>query len=218
MPNAVVKTSLGLAGVSTASAGGVYLSGAFSPSTEKQLSIKDLVTKNKAIVLIKSGEDDRWNKIWDKYKTHNNGKEKDSWNLQGWNHSNTTNRLPSLESKCSSEISSTISGEEDPRYKDFVSWCTRKAEFKDKLMDMGYEPLADGDSLWTTNFDSYKATGNQIKIHGLDIPSSDVHTNSDHLNKLKTGCSTALAKEIDDTDYSKTFEGIQKWCTKKKAN
>ncbi|AEW45568.1 hypothetical protein MHC_03540 [Mycoplasma haemocanis str. Illinois] len=214
MPISVAKISLGVVGVSTASVGGIYLSGVFN--TTNKLSIKDLITKNKLIVPIKSGENNRWNKIWEKYKTHNNGKEKDSWNLQGWNHTNTTTRLSSLENKCSSEISETISGEEDPKYKDFVSWCTRKAEFKDQLSDMGYEPLSEGDSLWTSNFDSYKAAENQTKIHGVDIQTSDTHTSN--LDKFKTGCATALSKEIDDENYSKTFEGIKRWCTKKKNN
>ncbi|AEG73157.1 hypothetical protein HF1_08200 [Mycoplasma haemofelis str. Langford 1] len=214
MPNAVAKMTLGLAGASAASAGGVYLSGALDKE-EQKFSIRELVAKNKSIVLIASEENERWEKIWTTYKTQNQGRTEDSWNLEGWNHTSTDTRLPSLSAKCTSESTIKVEGVQDKKYQDFVSWCTRKAEFKDKLIDMGYEVLGDSDAKWQTNFDSYKAANNQIKIQGLEIQTSENYNSGN--NKLQTECKAALAAAIDEAKYSNSFEGIKTWCAKKKG-
>ncbi|AEW45522.1 hypothetical protein MHC_03310 [Mycoplasma haemocanis str. Illinois] len=215
MSSAVMKVALGLSGASVASAGGIYLSGIFTSRKEQKFSIKDLVAKNKSIVPIALGEDERWEKVWTSYKTKNQGKTVDSWNLEGWDHTNTSTKLPSLSAKCSVESNKMVDGPNDKRYQDFVSWCTRKAEFKDKLIDMGYEALEDSDPKWQERFNSYKENNNQNKIPGLEIPTSESYVAK--TNKLQTECKSALTAEIDEVKYKNSFDSIRTWCAKKKG-
>ncbi|AEW45573.1 hypothetical protein MHC_03565 [Mycoplasma haemocanis str. Illinois] len=179
---------------------------------EKTTSIKELILKDPSIALINSNEEARWSKIWTEYAKQNANKAKDSWSLEGWDHTKTQTRLPSLSAKCSSELLREVKSTEDKEYKDFVTWCTREAEFQDKLAREGYRPISEKDqeSTWTNNFNEYKKADNKLKIHDLTIGEQEQQS-----DKLKEGCKTALAKPISDSNYAATFEGIKRWCAVK---
>ncbi|AEG73211.1 hypothetical protein MHF_0954 [Mycoplasma haemofelis Ohio2] len=179
---------------------------------EQTTPIQELVFQNPSIVLIDSNEGDRWSKIWTEYTKLNANKIKDSWGLEGWDHTKTQTRLPSLEAKCLTKRRKEVKDIEDKEYRDFVTWCTREAEFKDKLAREGYKPISETDreSTWTNNFNEYKKADNKLKIHGLTIGDQEQES-----NKLKEGCKTALSKPISDPDYASTFEAIKRWCAVK---
>ncbi|AEG73162.1 hypothetical protein HF1_08250 [Mycoplasma haemofelis str. Langford 1] len=198
------------AGVSTAAYWGIS-----NWQREETFSIRELLAQNRSRVLISSGEESRWEKIWTEYKSKNTNKIKDSWSLEGWDHTKTQTRLPSLEVKCSTEISREVKSIEDKEYRDFVTYCTREAEFQDRLAWEGYKVIPDSGSeqTWTDNFNEYKKATNQLKIHNLTIGTNEEY--SQHASKLKDGCKTALSKPISDEEYSQSFEAIKRWCATK---
>ncbi|AEG72591.1 hypothetical protein MHF_0311 [Mycoplasma haemofelis Ohio2] len=141
-------------------------------------------------------------------------KKEDSWKLTDWV-GDSSSIGTAFKSECNKRLSLEVSGEEDPLFKEFRDLCMRKTTVADKLEKEGYEFLKtdnSNDSLWTTNFQSYKTAKPEEKVAGIEIAQSEVHSDSTHLTKFKNACQSAVSKAIDEVSYLNT----KRWCAKKK--
>ncbi|AEW45285.1 hypothetical protein MHC_02095 [Mycoplasma haemocanis str. Illinois] len=212
----IAKIAVISAGSLGVGAGGFYYSGILTP---QKSSIKDLISKNKATKMILQEESDRWSKAWTKYKEANKDNDRDSWGLEGWKKTDNDGLSSVFKDKCLKESKVKISNENDPRYKNFVQWCTRTTEIQDQLIEEGYSPIPQSgqDEKWKANFDEYKKTENTKKIHSVSLDTGDSKDNTSHLNKLKNGCKSALEAPFNDQNYLNSLEGVKRWCTTKNS-
>ncbi|AEG73096.1 hypothetical protein MHF_0832 [Mycoplasma haemofelis Ohio2] len=201
----LAKLALGTGGAAGIGGGGML---AYKMSQPSEVSIKNLFSKEETKVLLKAdGDSEAWTANWKAYK------DRDSWNLKKGN----GDAVPvEFKNKCTSLLEEKVQDSKAKLYSEFLSYCSRGKTIADKLSAEGRVLVKDNEdsSFWTGKFDEYKKDDNKRKIPSITIASSDQHSQTEHLNKLKNGCKGAVQKLVTYSEYSNVFENIKYFCTK----
>ncbi|AEW45452.1 hypothetical protein MHC_02950 [Mycoplasma haemocanis str. Illinois] len=201
----LIKIALGTGGVVGIGGGGVL---AYKMIQSSEVSIKELFSKEKTKVLLKlDGDSEAWSANWKSYKTN------DPWGLKKGNGDTVPTEF---KNKCTSLLEEKVTDSKAKLYSEFLSYCSRGKTITDKLSSEGRVLVKDNEdsSFWTGKFDEYKSTTNQKKLPNIDIGSSEQHSQSTSLDKLKNGCKVATQKLVTDSEYLNAFENIKYFCTK----
>ncbi|OAL10544.1 hypothetical protein A6V39_00570 [Candidatus Mycoplasma haematobovis] len=125
-----IGTSKIIIGIATTSVVGSAGAGTYYFLTRtKEVSIKDLIkTTNPTQELLSNSNKGKNNKVWTNYKTSNNTKPQgqDEWQIAEWKGSTgtTENNVPdNLVNKCQEKVNDKVKDKDDPKFKNFVSWC-----------------------------------------------------------------------------------------------
>ncbi|AEG73221.1 hypothetical protein MHF_0964 [Mycoplasma haemofelis Ohio2] len=220
---------LGLTGAlgTAAAGGGVY----WSMQSSKQ-PISNLLSSEKALLLITDYSDSKWSDAWKKYKSSNG--EGNKWGIRDWLTKKDSNEAPTeFKEECKKRAESKVSGKSDQEYQDIKDWCTRPKKISELLSFEGKKVLLSqtGDSeewgkMWTS-YKKHHENGTQAGNSGTTYKTPDELGVSDWTNKAKessipneykTACQTKAESHIDISKITEdpNFQKVEKWCTRDK--
>ncbi|CBY92292.1 hypothetical protein HF1_02840 [Mycoplasma haemofelis str. Langford 1] len=91
--------------------------------------VSDLVSETTGKTSLVDVEDStNWDRVWNLYKTHNNGKEngQDTWALNDWKQEKEKPNAPqSFKTACKNKLATKTGDKSHPDYLNFLSWCTK---------------------------------------------------------------------------------------------
>ncbi|AEG73260.1 hypothetical protein MHF_1006 [Mycoplasma haemofelis Ohio2] len=223
-------SSLGAA----ATGGGIYW--AVKDSTKP---ISQLLSSEKALLLITHDSDEKWDAAWKNYRdAHKEGgdtnyKDHDKWGIKGWENKRTVDTAPpEFKEECRRQSQLEVYGKDDQKYKDVKAWCTRPKKISELLSWEGERVLLNetGDEeAWGKSWGEYR------KRHEKSRQDSSVtYEDSDELSvnqwqtkrseeqvpqEYKQSCKTKSGEyiNIEQATEDPTFAKVKKWCTKPKS-
>ncbi|AEG72610.1 hypothetical protein MHF_0331 [Mycoplasma haemofelis Ohio2] len=91
--------------------------------------VSDLVSETTGKTSLVDVDDSAsWNKVWNLYTTHNNGrgKDQDVWSLNDWDQEKGKPAAPqSFKTACKNKLTTKTGDKTHPDYINFLSWCTK---------------------------------------------------------------------------------------------
>ncbi|AEW45239.1 hypothetical protein MHC_01865 [Mycoplasma haemocanis str. Illinois] len=211
MSSLVFKASMGVASVGGIVGAGILVNNHLLSKEDTRSTIGDLLAKSKTKIVVK--EDAKWNELWTKYKSENKskGKGEDSWKLEEWEGTDKPESIPnSYKNKCQTLFSEKVEGEGDSKYLEFLNRCARDKNVGDLLKGFSLLPTDKDDAKWKNRFKKYKQakSSNTYPISAITLADSDSEETSDHLKKLKDGCSNQWNKSVTGNEEESYLEAI----------
>ncbi|CBY92443.1 hypothetical protein HF1_04350 [Mycoplasma haemofelis str. Langford 1] len=120
------------------------------------------------------------------------------------------------DAKCTSLLGEKVSGESDPKYREFLTGCTRDKKVGDLLKGFTLMPAGgDYEAKWKKRFTKYKQAkqGTTFPIKDVVLEDSDSENTEEHLKKLKDGCSNQWSKAVTGNEEQTYLDALKDWCS-----
>ncbi|AEG72776.1 hypothetical protein MHF_0504 [Mycoplasma haemofelis Ohio2] len=216
MSSLAFKAAAGAASVGGVVGGGILVNNHLLSKDDNRSTIGELIAKSKTKIAV--SEDVKWNELWTKYKSENQnkGKGQDDWKLEEWEGSNNPETIPnSYKSRCVALSGEKVEGERDSKYLEFLKRCARDKNVGDLLKGFTLLSTSGDDTKWKNRFKKYKVakSGETYPIAEIALEANDSEETSDHLKKLKEGCSKQWSKSVTGSEEESYLEAVKTWCS-----